>query len=204
MSKDSDRKAIYGAMGSIAFIGVARSVLFVVRDPASTTGRRYITRPKANYLPDAEKKVALAFTTIEAEPGIPVIAWEKEVVAVDIDTMLAARPHEKTEVDRAAEFMKELFKDVERVAQKTIMVMAKAAGLSEAALRRGQKRLGLKAKRISLQGGSKGAGEWYWIKMSTPEGRKCKLPHLGHVGHVDREGDQATMAHPGIQWVGSG
>jgi len=166
LAKDRGRTALYRAMGSIAFVGVARSVLYIVR---GDHGQRFLTRHKGNYLRDAEKRRALAFDTVEGAPGIPVMAWAKEPLEIDLNDLLAAKPD--TELSRAMTFLDGLFQEsaevltrgsesFDAVLKKTIDEAAVAAGISDSTLDRARKAAGVESKRFSQPGGQQGEGGW--------------------------------------------
>jgi len=170
MVKDRGRPALYRAMGSIAFVGVARSVLYIVRDDS---GRRFLTRHKGNYLRDSEKRRALAFDTVEAAPNITVMAWAKEPLEITLDDLLAANP--ASELHRAVTFLEGLFQEraavltrgsesFDAVLKTTIDGAAVAAGISDSTLDRARKAAGIESKRVSQRGGKHGEGGWYWTK----------------------------------------
>jgi len=170
MGKDRGRTALYRAMGSIAFVGVARSVLYIVRDDH---GQRFLTRSKGNYLRDSEKRRALAFDTVEGAPGIPVLAWAKEPIEIDLDAMLSAKPDSK--LSRAVTFLEGLFQEraevlargseaFDAVLKTTIDEAAAAAGICDSTLERARKAAGIESERVSQRGGAPGEGAWYWIK----------------------------------------
>jgi hypothetical protein len=191
MVKDRDRTALHPAMGCIAFGGVARSVLSMVRDDA---GQRFLTRHKGNYLRGSEKRRGHAFDTVEGAPDIPVMAWAKEPLEIDLDAMLAAKPD--SERSRAVTFLEGLFKEraevltrgsesFDAVRKNTVDEAAAAAGIStEGTLKRAMKEAGLEAYRVSTRGGKRGEGEWYWIKKHKGPDMP-RVPEASTLGPVD-------------------
>jgi hypothetical protein len=141
--------------------------------------QRFLTRPKANYLRDSEKRKALAFDTVEGAPDIPVVRWAKEPVEIDIEDMLSGK--RDSQLSRAVTFLEGLFINKERaevitkgsesfdaVLKTTVSEEAASAGISEGTLRRAMKAVGIESKRLSEKGGRRGEGEWYWTKKRKP------------------------------------
>ena len=77
LNKRSGRKALYRAMGSMAFVAVARAAWLVARDP-NDDGRRYMLSLKSN-LTNAPKGMAFRLSASNKQ-AIAKIAWEREPV----------------------------------------------------------------------------------------------------------------------------
>lgn len=77
LNKRSGRKALYRAMGSMAFVAVARAAWLVARDP-NDDDRRYMLSLKNN-LANAPKGMAFRLAAANKR-AIAKIAWERELV----------------------------------------------------------------------------------------------------------------------------
>lgn len=161
-AKSAQQKAIYRAIGSIAFVGAARSVLAVARDP-DRDDRRLVVSVKASLCPEAP---ALAYALVDGR-----LVWEPDPVRdVDVDALLsgpAGDPHERREADT---WLRELLAGGP-MCSTDIETAAEAAGIARRTLFRAKGRLRIVAERIG--GVTRGAGKWYWslpaIKSATAE-----------------------------------
>jgi putative DNA primase/helicase len=149
LTKDQQRRALYRALGSIAFVAAARAVLAVGKDPEDED-RRILVTVKNNLAAPAP---ALAFTLRRGT-----LDWYAGTVeGVDADAVLSPASEERGERQDANDFLRELLADGE-VASKDIMKAAEANGVSRATLFRSKRQLGIVARRV----GFGKQGTWYW------------------------------------------
>lgn len=149
------------ALGSVAFVGKARSVLHVMADPEDTsqTGKRKLVL--AGKINDAEPSPGMAFW-IQKPDGM--IAWDSNAVdTTATEAMRAAAANDRCERGPdpyarhgAEKWLKEFLKDGPRL-QKEIESEAKAAeGISLKTLKRAKAILKIESVR------SPGLGPWSW------------------------------------------
>lgn len=156
MSKDAQRRALYRAQGSIAFVAAARSVFAVAEDPEES-GRRFLVPVKVNLAP---LPPTLAFRITADGPQ-----WEPNPVEIDAETALGGLgiSEDRTERCDAERFLRELLENGE-VAAAEVFKAAKANGIAERTLKRAKQRLEVRVRHAG-QPGQQGA--WFW---SLPKG----------------------------------
>jgi len=149
MNKDTQRRAIYRASGSVAFVAQARSVLAVVVDPDDATGDRRLLLPvKGNLGP---KPKGLAFTT----PGGR-LRWEDGDVIMTVDEALREDDaHTTSQVERAEDFLRDYLAAGPKPAA-DVFEAARAEGISERTLMRAKARLRVESHRETVP------GPWFW------------------------------------------
>jgi len=110
LNKDSAKKALYRALGSVAFIAAARTVWLVHRDDEDPTQRRRFFSPLKTNI--CKNPTTLAFT-IDGPIGKPNIEFESEPVEVDPNELLANEEgKDRFSASREAkEFLYEVLKD---------------------------------------------------------------------------------------------
>jgi len=140
-------------LGSVAFSGIARSVLHVMNDPDDPEKRRKLLLPgKCNIGP---RSPGWTFTV---EGGPPHVVWGERVdQTADDAVQAAAKPGPPPAAKReAAEWLKAALQGGPRLA-KDVQDEAKAkADIAPATLRRAQKDLGVEVDR------PKNPGPWWW------------------------------------------
>lgn len=147
------------ALGSRAFVGLARSVLHLMEDPDDDR-RKLLLSGKSNL---AERMSGLAFR-IGGKPAR--VEWEPGYVEIRADDLVACRDADRRRATparaAAVEWLTALLKTgpmlVEEIKQE-----AKAAAISWRTVRRAQEHLGVVAQKRSFSGG------WEW-----------RLPEGGH------------------------
>jgi putative DNA primase/helicase len=150
LTKDQQRKALYRALGSIAFVAAARVVLAIGKDPEDEDRR--ILVPVKNNL--ATPSPALAFTLKQGT-----LEWYAEPVkGVDADALLSPAGDDRGERQDAKAFLEELMVEGDVRATEALKA-AKAHGVSERTLARARRDLGVGARRV---GGAGKAGAWFW------------------------------------------
>ena len=98
MNKNSKQAALHRVLGSIGYVGVARQVIFVVRDREEKT-RRLFYLGAANNTEDGKARAY----SIAAIDDIPHLTWEKGEVGLIGDELFSERKESQT--DRAAKFI---------------------------------------------------------------------------------------------------
>ena len=171
MSKGLGGRALYRAMGSLAFIAAARAAWLAVTD-ADNPRRRLFLPAKANL---TREPIGLAYTLESVDmPGIgPVgrVAWESERITMTADEALAAAaadPEDRTARESAAEWLREVLADGPMTAN-DMKAAAKESGISWATIRRAQPIAGVKVRR---KGGRHGA--WHWFLPGHVSGAPSK------------------------------
>lgn len=165
--KDSQRRAIHRALGSVAFVAAARIVLAAGKD-RDDEARRVLVPVKANLCAPAP---ALAYR-IEGAPAR--VEWEPGTVeGVTADDVLGCGPPEDAEERKDADdLLRELLRDGE-VKSVEVSRAAEAHGVSRRGLWVAKRRLGVRARH---QGQPGKAGVWFW---SLPDARDPDEPPKG-------------------------
>jgi Bifunctional DNA primase/polymerase, N-terminal/AAA domain/Primase C terminal 1 (PriCT-1) len=168
LTKDSERRAIYRALGSIAFTAAPRAVFAVSKDNDDER-RRFFLPVKLNLAPTPP---TLAFTMVDG-----ILKWEPEPVAgVDADTVLSAAPGGEDGVERADadEFLRELMALEGVVKANDAFKAARQLGISDRSLKRAKRRLGVKSTHQGRPG-SRG-WEWFWSLPETKSATASAAP----------------------------
>ena len=154
LSKTGGSKAVYRAMGSLAFTAAARSVWAIVKDTADPQ-RRLFLPAKMNLARDPD---GLAYRITDGQ-----VAWETDSVHMHADDAFAAeaaaaeprRGRTSNERREAAEWLRDQLSDGP-VPTTQILEIGKELGFSEKTLRRAYKTVGVKPTRASF------GGQWLW------------------------------------------
>jgi hypothetical protein len=178
LSKAGGARAMYRAMGSLAFIAAARAAYLVVKDKDDE--RRRMLLPIKNNI--GNDRDGLAYTIVDYH-GQGRIEWERDTVQMRADDALAAEAGgpdaNAPERDEASQFLTDVLSNGPRPA-KELYAEAKAAGISKSTLDRAKRVLGIKPARISS--GNDGEGHWVW-----------QMPSKAHVASGARDdGGQDT------------
>lgn len=149
LTKSADRRAISRVLGSIGFVGQARIVLAVAKDPEDE-GRRLVVPLKNNL---SEPPATLAFTVAGGR-----LVWEPTAVdGVDADQVLGPPPRNQRDGarDAAVSFLREALRDGERRAD-DVLREARREGITFTTLRRASEGLKVRKRRDGR------AGVWFW------------------------------------------
>lgn len=150
----NNSRAIYRAMGSLAFIAAARAAWAVVNDPDDDERRLFL--PVKNNL--APNDGGLAYSVREGR-----IEWQQGAVSNAVDDVLGAADggdsSQRAEREEAIAFLLEELHPGALPARK-LEARARDAGISNTTLRRAKKELGIIARKAGFDGG------WVW---SLPE-----------------------------------
>ncbi|MFH0980025.1 MAG: AAA family ATPase [Planctomycetota bacterium] len=164
LNKNSNARAMYRGMGSVAFVAASRAAWAVAKDPEDQE-RRLVLPIKTNLAPDSS---GLAYRIEATGPdSAPRIVWDPNPVTVTADEVLGGGRREgavPTEVQRAVEWLRSELRDGP-VLQKAIMERADGAGFSQATVRRAFTVLGVKSQKESF------SGPWLWA-LSDQDGRQ--------------------------------
>jgi hypothetical protein len=136
--RKSGGKAIYRAMGSLAFTAAARAVWGVAKDPNQDT-RQLLVPVKMNIGP---QPTGLAYSIA---PG-PVIAWDATAVDFNAERLLGEAGPLDSALDEAVEFLTSALSSGPCQACDTESA-ALAAGISKASLKRGRRRLRVRTRK---------------------------------------------------------
>ena len=140
--------------GSIAFLGAARAVWFVVKDPDDES-RRIVQAAKCNLAPDSEG-LGMAYT-ITGEVGRPRIEWQEFNIATSLSDLMAE--DRKPEGGGGGEFQRAVAWLQENLGEPTPATVmdegARTEGISKATLRRAKDHLGISSRKT--------ADGWQWI-----------------------------------------
>ena len=172
LNKGTSSNAIHRAMGSIGFVGAARSVWLVCEDPED--GDRRLFLPAKSNL--SSRKTGLAFHFVRNR-----IDFENSQVDVTAEEALQAVQdrREKKPVEKAMEWLRNLLKDG-AMRSAAVMDMAKAEGFSESVINRAATKLGVVHGKV-------GNGERaYWVFMLPPVGgTETSLPRSSSPLNLD-------------------
>jgi hypothetical protein len=150
------RSALQRGMGSIAFQGVARSVLLVARDPANPQCRVLaLVKNNLGALADS-----LAFR-LEPRDDYCRVIWEgpRDISA---DDLVGETIDENRKLKRTSDFLREYLAAGPRWNQHVI----EASGASEMTLRRAREQLGVESKKVGKK--------WYWFFPPFDESKLLK------------------------------
>ncbi|MEQ8789519.1 MAG: AAA family ATPase [Pirellulaceae bacterium] len=162
LSKSGGTKAVYRAMGSLAFAAAARAVWAIVKDQDDHR-RRLFLPGKLNLADDPD---GLAYRIRDGR-----VEWEPDPVRLHADDAFAAevradargKPRDG-ERQEAAEWIREELTKGPRPASELIE-LGEQYGFSERTLRRAYKQIGVKAKKESF------GGPWIW-QLANPTGHE--------------------------------
>jgi len=179
LNKNAAKSVLYRAMGSLAFVAAARAVWAVVRDP-ELPGRHLFLPVKCNL---AGQVMGLAYTIADSRefPGTPVIAWEREPVALGADEAMAAQPSGPgavTERQQAAAWLRELLA-AGPVPAREVKRRADEAGFSWATIKRAKPL----ARVEPYSTGQRAAWEWRLAhQCGSPGSNVAHTPEVSHIG----------------------
>ncbi len=164
MSKSGGGRAMYRAMGSLAFIAAARAAWLVVKDK-DNAARRLMLPVKNNIGNDRD---GLAYSLVESN-GYASIAWESAPITMSVDEAIASNTEdehgkpgpEPEERDAAADWLRELLAPGELEVQQ-VKDEARAAGVKWRTLERAKVSLNVRSYRSQF------GGAWMWRLPKNP------------------------------------
>lgn len=153
------------SIGSIAFVGAARSAWLVAKDPDD--GRRRLLLPMKHNLSEDETGYAYRIETPPLAPddGMQraVVTWEREAVTVSADDVVngtSSPGRNPDDRDRAEMFLIEQLHDGQR-ASAEIQAEAEERGIATRTLHRAKKALGVDSIKVGAS--------WYWLLPDVPD-----------------------------------
>lgn len=159
-SQGNQTKAVYRAMGSLAFTAAARAVFAVSKHP-DCKDKRVVTTVKSNIAQPTDARV------FEIRDGR--FQWLEEACAFDADAIEggAETIDQVSALGEAEDFLRQLLRD-RPVSAVDGIFQANALGLSERTLSRARRRLGVVAVRTGPR-----EGGWVWAMpgQALPTGR---------------------------------
>jgi hypothetical protein len=185
LTKDAQRRAIYRAPGSIAFVAAARVVLAVAQDTEHEHRRLLV--PVKNNLTAPPSVLAFSLSGGRLE-------WEPEPLeGVDAETVLggAGAPEDRAERQDVDEFLQQFLKDGPAAASQ-VFKAARANGLADRTLYRAKRRLGIRAERI---GGLGKDGQWFWsfpVKVATGASKAAISSGVAVLGERREQKDESA------------
>lgn len=150
MNKSSASRALYRAIGSIAFTAAARIVWAVVEDPDDDR-RRLMLPLKSNLI---EKPTGLAYEIVDG-----VLQWDATPITDDADRILSISSGDRSELDETCQWLTELLA-TGAMSVSEIEQAAKSDGHSMRTVQRAKKRLKILSKREGF--GRGGVYQWYF------------------------------------------
>lgn len=184
LAKASQQRAIYRAVGSIAFAAAARVVLAVAADP-DRDDRRILAPVKSNL---SRPPAALAYVLADDR-----LTWQAGAVEVDVESLLSgpAAPRERAEQSDAEAVLRELLEDVDAwpMDAKQAIEAGAAHGIHERTLRRTARTLGIRMTRAGFGRG----GRWVWHRP-IPDSVGDTHPEALGLSAMSSKADQAAIA----------
>ena len=153
-------KAIYRAMGSLAFIAQARTAFAVIRDEQDQT-RRLFLPVKNNLAPDAGTGLAFSLTQWADDPAYCFIQWHPGAVDVSADEALNPQAdNDRTEQNEIETWLREELSDGP-VSAGELRKRAGLSGFNWRTVHRAKDRLGIAVVKSGM------AGAWVWKLSDT-------------------------------------
>ena len=152
LNKNATGKAVYRAMGSLAFLAAARTCWLVTADPNdSDSNRRLLTPAKHNVLIEP---TGLAFEIVDGK-----VIFENEPVTMTADEALATSSTIKAQaLDQAKQWLSEQFTPGKSITATEIYKQAEEQGISKRTLERAKRELHI----VSYQESVLGKKVWFW------------------------------------------
>ena len=204
--RKGEGRAIYRAMGSLAFVAAARAAFVVSRDPDDKDGRRRFFLPvKTNLSPDES---GLAYH-LEPKGDTAVVVWEPGAVHVDVDLALcnanrddrgAADDTQRATpaLDECKDWLMDYLSNGPRPV-KEIRSAARRDGLSWRTLQDAKSALGVEAHKGGLKEG------WSWElsraadqaeERDGPPGTEQAAPFAPDCALQEKPGENAPGTEP--------
>lgn len=202
LNKSAGNNAMYRTMGSLAFTAAARAAFVVTKDKDNPE-RRLILPVKNNIAKDS--KGGLAYSILEAQNGMPVIAWEPDPVMITANEALAPTESsdERNATDEATDFLRDKLASGPVKAVEVIKEAHKA-GINEKPLRIARERLRVESKKSAYTGG------WEWRlpedalnPQDAPSNNKGALEEAGHLGKENNKEKAKDNKTTDIEWFES-
>lgn len=167
MTKGSkEGKALYRAMGSIAFAALARVVLAAGSDP-EVESRCYLMPVKQNICPPSATLAYSLRPDADDVDGPARLEWEQAAVeGVRANVILGASGSARGDREQqqdAADFLRQLLADG-RMRSEDVYLAGDSHGYSKSTLNRSKKRAGVKSTKVGAFSG----GSWFW-ELEAPK-----------------------------------
>jgi hypothetical protein len=152
LNKNASGKAVYRAMGSLAFLAAARTCWLVTTDPNDPDSkRRLLTPAKHNVLIEP---TGLAFEIVDGK-----VVFESEPVTLTADEALSTvSTIEPEALNKAKTWLVEQLPQGSAVTAADIFRRADEQGIKKGTLRRAKQELGVVSYALS----SEGKLQWFW------------------------------------------
>jgi hypothetical protein len=152
LNKNASGKAVYRAMGSLAFLAAARTCWLVTTDPNDPDSkRRLLTPAKHNVLIEP---TGLAFEIVDGK-----VVFENEPVTITADQALSTvSTIEPEALNKAKTWLAEQLSQGSAVTAAEIFRRADEQGIKKGTLRRAKQELGVVSYALS----SEGKLHWFW------------------------------------------
>jgi putative DNA primase/helicase len=157
LTKKGGSRAMYRAMGSLAFVAAARAAWGVVRDPADAERRLFL--PVKNNLARGTKGLAYRLVP-HAESGTARVEWSPEVIEMGIDEILrsdgsGAALEDRQDATTVQMWLAEILSNGSQEAR-DLQFMAKNEGITRKQLRHAAAKLHVRRKKSGFLDG------WVW------------------------------------------
>lgn len=146
-NKGGSQEALMRVIGSIGFVAAARAAFAVVKDKDDESRRLFL--PLKNNIGNDKTGLAFKIESHDLEDNIQTsrILWSDEEVTVTADEAMSPNSDEnKSALDEAIDFLKDILKDGEECAN-DIIKWAEENNISKSTLLRAKKALGVKISR---------------------------------------------------------
>ena len=168
--RKGEGRAMYRAIGSIAFTAAARAVYSVSKDKDDPTGQRRLVLPVGNNLGNDTTGLAYRLDPTESANGQPVVKWEADPVSTTADEALSddkpagGDDDGGTERGEAATWLRDALA-AGPLEAKYVYTQARQDGIHKRTLDRAKRDLGVIAYKVGF-----GAdGSWRWKLPQAPD-----------------------------------
>jgi hypothetical protein len=165
MSKGGGGRAMYRAMGSLAFIAAARAAWVVVKDKDNPNRRLFL--PAKNNI--GNDKTGLAYLLVD-KGGCAALSWERTPITTTVDDAIAQDEGERgrpgpdpEEREAAADWLRAVLANGE-LEVRTIRKEAESCGFAWRTLERAKASIGARAHKTQF------GGVWVWrLPLGAPQ-----------------------------------
>jgi len=157
-------RAITRTMGSVAFVGMARSAWLVIEDPDDQK-RKLLLRQKLN-VSRVTTGLAYRLESHNGDSGTPYVAWESDAVETTADEIFEkqeAKKKKNCKLDEAKAWLLVRLQKQKMMATE-VFEAGEGAGYGEPLLRKALKQIGGRAARLTF------GGPWWWFIEDEAEG----------------------------------
>lgn len=171
LNKNTSGQNAKARVGGAGFVAVSRSNWLVLEDPADATRERRFMCPLGTNIAKGTTGFAFSIVSVDLGGGISTskVVFQDQELTLNADDLLACRQEAPSALSSAEDFIRAAIKDGP-CAQKRIEDGARAAGISDASLRRAKKQIGVLSKKDGASGWL-----WYLPPAVMPERRGADL-----------------------------